>query len=333
MDRTKIGLLLDVNMTANIFEDKYLEKLGELGDLRIAKEPGRLTIESIAPLVEGADVLVTGWGSPKLTKEVLDTAPDLKLIVHAAGTVKGIVCDEVWERGIVVTSGAPVIAIGVAETTLGFIISSLKNFWGLSRSTREGAWNSPERAKCKELFGVTIGIISASNVGRHLMKLLKNFDVDIQVYDPVKSAEEIEVLGGKKVELKELFATSDVVTVHAPSIPATKGMVNKELLELMKDGAILINTARGDIINEAELIEELKRGRITACIDVTSPEPPAIDNPLRTLPNVILTPHVAGLANNGRYRLGRYAVDEVTRFVKGEEQLHEVKQEILGTLA
>src|SRR5690606_8161349 len=133
-----------------------------------------------------------------------------------------------------------------------------------------------EYAKIKDIHDVTIGIIGASKAGQHLIRLLQHFEVEVLVYDPVLGDAQIQALGAKRVSLEQLMSASDVISIHAPSIPATDKMINAERLGLMQDDAMLINTARGTNIDEQALIEELQTGRIRACLDVTEPEPPAI---------------------------------------------------------
>ncbi|NPV80057.1 MAG: hydroxyacid dehydrogenase [Firmicutes bacterium] len=333
--KPRIALLQSHALTKKLFKEEYLERLRQVADVVINSKDENPTSADVEQVLEGASACITSWGCPMLTAEILDKAPDLRLVVHAAGTVKGIVSDAVWERNIIVTSGSPAIAIGVAETALGLTITSLKNIWRLSALTRQGLWRENQAAidDCRELFEITVGVIGASNVGRHYIKLLRNFEVEILVYDPIWSADKIRELGARKVELDELLMKSDVVSVHAPAIPATRHMLNKDNLRLMKDNAILINTARGSIINEEDLIAELKKGRIWACIDVTDPEPPTKDSALRSLPNVILTPHIAGVVTNGLFRLGRYATEEIERFVAGEAPINPVKKESLSYIA
>lgn len=331
--RPKAVLLHNVNLKNQLFSPEHISRIEKVVDLTYNESTQNPTEDNAKRLLADADICVTSWGCPRMTEDILDAAPNLKLIIHAAGTVKGIVTDAVYERGITVTSGAPALAVGVAETTLGLIICSLKNVWELARITREGRWHGPEKARIRELYNVTIGVVGASHVGRYLMKLLRNFEVKVLCYDPVRSADEIAAHGGEKVELEDLLRRSDVVTVHAPSIPATYHMFNRETFALMKDDAIFINTARGSLVNEADLIAELEQGRFWACIDVTDPEPPAADSPLRSLPNVTLIPHIAGSVNNGHLRLGRYATEEIEHFVAGEPAINPVLREQLDTLA
>ena len=277
--------------------------------------------------------MVTSWGSPFLSKEYLDVCPNLKLLIHAAGTVKPVVDEkEFIERGIRVTNSAVALGEGVAETALGLAIAACKGFFTLSKSTRAGEWNE-KRTTVKDFYDITVGVISGGFVGRHFIKLLHNFNVDILLYDPYVSVEQAKELGVEKAELNELLAKSDVISIHAPSIPATDNMLNETNLPLIKDGAVLINTARGSIINETALIEELKKGRFFACIDVTNPEPPTVENELRYLDNVVLTPHIAGAVMNGKRRIAKHVCEEMERFAANQALRTEVNLHQLSKMA
>lgn len=326
----KIAVLSGKDITEQIFTKKQLDRLAEMGEVVENKDSGRPSAEQIAELIDGADYAITSWGCPAFTPEVLDRAPDLKAILHAAGSVKGIVIPEIAERGIRVSNATDALGQGVAETALGLTIVSLKNIWQLAQTMREGKWS---KHGVRELFDVTIGVIGAGRAGSHLIRLLRQFDVHILVYDPAQSDEHIKAMGAQRVSLEQLMRQSDVVSIHAPSIPQTEKMINKETLAWMKDDAVLINTARGTIIDEPALIEELTNGRLWACLDVTYPEPAAADHPFRSLPNVILTPHLAGAVANGKQRIGAYVVKEMESLQKGQPMHGEVDLSNLHVLA
>ena len=329
----KIVSLLNKEATTKIFSNESLEKLSQMGELVVNDDINtNPDAKRARELINGGNIVITSWGSPNLNEDILSAAPDLELVIHAAGSVKGIVSQELWNKGIRVTGSAPVLGMGVAETTLGLTITSLKHIWSLSENTKNGGWNE-ERNKVRELFDINIGVISAGFVGKHYIKLLQNFEVNVLLYDPFISEEKAREMGAKKVELEELLRTSDVVSIHAPSVPATNKMINKDTLKLMKDDAILINTARGSIIDEADLIEELKKGRLFACLDVTDPEPPVKDHPFRQLPNVIMTPQIAGLANTGLKRIGKFVVSELERYLNNEYMVGEIKSDKLKIMA
>ncbi|MFH0964900.1 MAG: hydroxyacid dehydrogenase [Planctomycetota bacterium] len=337
MPGTKIALLLTSEMGERLFSDEARERLERLGkatpQARGEMLPARWTEGLLRERIAGARVAVTSWGTPVLTKAVLDAAPELGLIAHAAGSVRAVATEEVWKRGIRVTSGAAAIAVGVAETALGFMLTGVKRVWELNRATHAGKWPTALDEKGADFYDVTIGVVGASHVGRHVLKLLANFGVKALLYDPYVDAEGARELGATKADLPTLMREADVVTLHAPAIESTRGMITRELIRSMKDGALLVNTARGALLDEPALIEELSTGRIRACLDVTDPEPPPADSPLRKLENVVLTPHVAGTVGKGARRIGELAIREIERFLRGEPALHEVRAEDLARLA
>lgn len=249
------------------------------------------------------EVMVTGWGMIPLTFGTLAAAKKLRAIVHSAGSIKTLVPEEAWKRGIRVGTCNAALAVGVAETTLGMILCGLKGFFPAREWTRDGKWHDPKLGMAwevlREPFGLAVGVISASKVGLHVLKLLRAFEMEVLLYDPFMKSERVQELGATLVGLEEL----------------------------------IINTARGMIVDEAAMIEELKMGRISAFIDVTDPEPPAKDSPLRSLPNVVLTPHLAGHASNGCFRQGRSALDQVLQFASNRRMPGEVTLAMLATMA
>ena len=327
----QISFIHGIEMKDKLYSQRSLNKFSTLGDL-VFNQQGP-DVDAVKAAIAGADVAVTSWGNTTLTEDILDQCPNLKLVVHAAGTVKPIVSDAMWERGIRVTGSPKPLGIGVAETALGLTIAASKNVFTLNGSLHNGGW-AEGKENIRELYELTVGVISAGWVGRHYIKLLQNFDVEVLLYDPFVSDEQAAAMGCKKADLETLLKASDIVSIHAPSIPATDNMFNADTLKLMKKDAVLINTSRGSLIDEAVLYAHMKAGNLKyACLDVFKPEPPAVDNPLRTLPNVILTPHLAGLAANGQRRIGMHAAEEIERFLKGEKMECEVTKDMLATMA
>jgi len=333
MSNPKIALLQAKTLTEQLFTEEALARLRELGQVVINPGQERPTAEETIKLIKGARACVTSWGCQPMTAQILDAAPELGIIVYAAGSVKPIVTDAVWERGITVTSSAAMIAVNVAEMTVGCLILGLKNVWGLAGVTRSGGWREErESARSRVLNQATIGIIGAGHIGRKVLEYLRPFEVkEILLYDPYWTAEELAKRGATKVSLEELLRRSDAVTLHAPALPATRHMLGGEELRMMKDDAVLINTSRGQNMDQQALIAELEKGRLFAFLDVTDPEPLSLDSPLRALPNVVLTPHVAGGGANPR--MGDHALEELRRFFAGEPPLHEVTREMLDRMA
>lgn len=317
---------------ARIFSDAAWRALDSFAD--VIHHPGDEPADKAAliALLPTADACITGWDVAPLDADVVAAAPKLRAVAHAAGSVKRFVSDAVWARGIQVTSAAPALARDVAETTVGLMIVGAKRIWPLAEHVRAGGWRESPAWPSRELHSSVVGLIGASNVGRHVIELLRPFQTTVLLYDPYVDASEAERLGVEKVDLAELARRADIVSVHAPSTPGTYHMLDRAFLAAMKDDAVLINTARGALIDEPALIDVLGKGRFFAFLDVTDPEPPALDSPLRRLPNVVVTPHLAGCIDDCS-RLGEMAVEELRRFFAGEPPLCRIMPEHFGRIA
>jgi len=273
-----------------------------------------------------ARVLITGWGSPRLDSAVLDRFPDLELVVHAAGSVRGIVTDEQWRRGIRLSTAAAANAVSVADFTMAQIQLSLKNAWRLAADSRARRSAAPRRG-VRGLDGATVGLVGFGSIGRLVAERLAPLDLHVVVHDPFVDADELTRAGVRSVSLPELFSRSDVVSLHAPLTESTAGMIGRDLLASLPDGATLINTARGGVVDGAALVDVFTgRPDVTALLDVTDPEPLPAGHPLFFLDNVFITPHVAGSLGSEEARLGLAAAREIVRYVRGEPLAHEVEE-------
>ncbi|WP_241995659.1 hydroxyacid dehydrogenase [Kribbella sp. VKM Ac-2568] len=278
------------------------------------------------------DALLTGWGCPSITPEVLDAAPRLRAIIHAAGSVKHFVDPAAFERGIQVSSAVVANALPVAEFTVATIILSGKRAFRLGAEYKLSK-HRPDPSNVSGNYGSTVGLLGASRIGRMVAERLRAFDLEVLISDPYLSEAEAAELGASLVDLDTLFTRSDILSVHAPLLPETVGLVDARLLGLLRDGSVLINTARGRIIDADALIAECRSGRIDAVLDVTDPEPLLPDSPLLELPNVFLTPHLAGAVGNEVARLGELAVGELERFAAGAPLHHVITAAELGRIA
>lgn len=332
----KLAFAMLADRTRHVFDSQALARLAQSCDVVRAAPLEEFSSPEARKVLAEIDILVTGWGCPVVNAEVVRAAPNLKLIAHAAGTVKYTLDAAVYEAGIRVTHAADANAVPVAEFTLASIIYANKRVFEL----RDRYRSDPSRISAYGLmdepignYHRTVGLVGASRIGRKVAKLLESFDYKVLLSDPFVQKGDAVLAQAELVDLDTLMARSDVVSVHAPSLPSTTGMIGARQFRLMQDGAGFINTARGALVDEAALIAELQTGRIHAVIDVTDPEIPEAGSPLYSLPNVFLTPHVAGAVGTERLRLGEMAVKEIERFVAGQRMEFEVEPALLERLA
>lgn len=293
------------------------------------------TSADLARLVPTYDAVMTGWQVPPFDAAVLDAAPSLRLIAHAAGSIKHLLPPLVFERGIAVSHAAAAIAPSVAETCLLLALLCLRRVHTYDRLLHAGAaWAEVARLPLpNELAAQRVGVLGAGYTGRQFIGLLRPFGCEVWVYDPYLSEERAAELGVVRATRDDVLQTCSVVAVHAPVTPETYHLLGARELALLRDGATLINTARAWIVDQAALLAELQSGRIQAALDVFDPEPLPVDSPLRGLDNVILTPHIAGASRQARQRQGEMAVAEIARFFVGEPLRYGVTGEMLATMA
>ena len=321
MSRPALAFAMDAGRTKYVFEPHLLDRIARSCDILEPRPLEEFAHAHARAVLRRTEILVTGWGCPPITAGIVAASPRLRLIAHAAGTVKHIIAPDVFGAGIAVTHAADANAVPVAEFTLAAILFSNKHAFELRDLYRRDPTRGSSAAIMDTPIGNyrrTIGLVGASRIGRKVATLLEPFDLDVLLYDPfVRAGDPITRLA-ELVSLDELMRRSDVISIHAPSLPSTRHMIGRDELRLMADGATLINTARGELVDEADLLAELRSGRIHAVIDVTEPEIPAPGSPFYDLPNVFLTPHIAGAAGTERARLGLQVVEEIERFVAGE---------------
>jgi phosphoglycerate dehydrogenase-like enzyme len=280
-----------------------------------------------------AQVVFSTWGMPAMDSGFLEVARELEAVFYAAGSVKNFARPEAYARGIRICSAWQANAIPVAEFTLAAVLLSLKQFWALTRAARETR-SFQRGGHIPGAYGSRVGLVSLGAIGRLVAGKLAGFDLEVVAFDPHVDRAAAADLGVRLVPLGELFATADVVSIHSPWLPETENMINAPLLAPMKEGATLINTSRGAVIDEPALCRFLAgRPDVTAILDVTHPEPPKPDSPLYRLPNVQLTPHIAGSMGNEIARMGRWMTDESLRFLKGQPLEHEVDAAALARMA
>lgn len=321
-----------------------LARLGEFADFRHATfdrptswdeppppdaEADRRLIESIA----GVEALIVCHGAPRITAEIMEASPELRFIGELEGDrfARRIDVEAAWERGIRTVDTTNGSSYGVSEWALAMALIGLRNAgelfrriivekheisfseFGLDRGFRGG-----------ELSGKTVGLIGCGIIGRRLLELLEPFHTSTYVHDPYVPRELADVYDVTFTSLAQVMSRSDVVICLAPITPATRGMLGPEEFALMRDDSVFVNVSRGAIVQTDALMAELATGRIVACLDVFEPEPIPADSPIRDMPNVFLTPHIAGFNAAGGPRFFRFMVDELERFFGGHETRYDL---------
>ncbi|MFC9290279.1 hydroxyacid dehydrogenase [Streptomyces sp. NPDC057052] len=288
---------------------------------------------AVAALAE-AEVLITGWGCPRLGADALAAAPRLRSVLHAAGSVRSLVGEPLWNHGVTVSSAAVGNAVPVAEYTLAMILLAGKDvFTHRERFRRTHTHPTADETAPLGNLGRRVGVIGASRVGRRLLELMRPHAFEVLLHDPYVAPAEAAGLGARLVPLEDLLRYSDIVSLHAPDVPETRHLLDRDRLALVRDGGVLINTSRGALIDHTALTDELVSGRLHAILDVTEPEPLPAGSLLYRLPNVFLTPHIAGSLGNELERLGRVVVGELERLADGLPLAHEVRRADLARVA
>ncbi len=331
----KVFVNLPPELYTELFSPDADTTLRALVDPSFRSDARRLTSAELADVLPGYDAIITGWGTPPFTPAVLDGADRLRLIAHSAGSVKAMLPKAVFARGIAVTHAASALAPAVAEMALLLVLLSLRHVHRYDDALRHGtSWEGQKAfGPQQELGGQRVGVISASQVGRHFIALMHAMRCDVWVYDPYLSETQATALGVTRATLPDLLAQCPIVSIHAPSTPETHRMLGAPEFARMPDGAILVNTARSWVLDEAALLAELRTGRITAALDVFDTEPLPPNSPFRTLDNVILTPHIAGASVQTRFRQGATIVAELARFFAGQPLAYAVTAERYDILA
>ncbi len=279
------------------------------------------------------EYIFSTWGMPEFTEdEIKKYLPSLKAIFYAAGTVQKF-ARPFLNCGVKIFSAWAANAVPVAEFTVAQITLANKGFFKSMRFTdktesRKIFKNYPGN------FNVKVGIIGAGMIGKLVINMLKAYRLEVLVFDPFLPDDTAKELGVKKVDLETLFSECQVVSNHLANNEQTKGMLCGKYFKKMLPYSTFINTGRGAQVVESELIETLKaRPDITALLDVTNPEPPEKDSEFYTLPNCILTPHIAGSSNNEVRRMGEYMQEEYGNFIENRPCKYEVNLKMLETMA
>lgn len=328
----KAAFALSPRVIPEIFGDDTILRIRRHATLRPTPVPGASWKRHVRALRD-VEVLFSGWGAPVMDEEFLECAPNLRAVFYAGGSVRYFTTPALWRRGVRVASAQAVNAIPVAEYTVAAVVLGLKHFWHYNRAIREQRTFPAER-RVAGAYGSKVGLVGYGTVARQVRARLRPYDVQVLAHDPHVSAAEAADDGVVLVSLEELFASADVVSLHAHLNPESYGLVTASLLRRLRPCSTLINTACGELIVESDLVAVFSgRPDLQAVLDVTSPEPPVKSSPLYDLPNVSITPHIAGSLGRECLRLGEAMAEEFERFVAGLPLRWEIDESRLPQLA
>jgi D-3-phosphoglycerate dehydrogenase len=288
----------------------------------VYNETGKpLQSKALAEMLPGVDGLIAGLDV--IDRPALECADRLKVIARYGVGIDNVDLDYARERGIVVTNTPGANAVSVAEMAIAMMLNLARPIPDSIIATRQGGW---PRANGLTLEGKTVGFLGLGAIGKAAAVRLAAFDCRLLAYDPYPDQAFAAQVGLTYTQLDDVLAQSDFVSLHLPLMPETRGIVNADFLHKMKTGAYLINTARGELINEEDLAETLRRKHIAgAALDVFPVEPPAPDHPLLSMPQVLVTPHLSAHTDGATNRMGSMALADCLAVLRGEKPAHPVR--------
>ena len=323
MEKTKVLVTLPKgSIRDTFFTNMVLNNLNNIYDYEfIWNEDNRqFSHEELKKSLIDKDACIVGWGCNKIDSSIFNNAEKLKFIGVLGGEVNPYIDEYFFDYGDrVIVNSANVMAKSVAEATIAYIMSAMRDIPYYDYVLKhEKGWRS-ETYYNEGLFNKTVGLIGLGQVGRYLIEYLRPFNVQFLVYDPYVDAKSIKYDNVKLTNINEVIGMSKIISIHAALTKDTYHMINKDILERIKDGSTLINTARGSIIDEEALVIELKKKRFKAVLDVYETEPLSDNSELRNLNNVILIPHMAGPTTDMRQYMTLELIDNMLVFFKGGE--------------
>ena len=308
------------NPEYRFFTDENIKKIEETFDEVVWNKKGRpLTKEELIEMVKDCDAAITCWAGGCFDKDVMDNAPNLKIIAHLAGSVALTVTEETYNKGVlVIGANDREFSKSVAEGALAYTLTRLRRLDETARLLREKKAEGWGQIKYpRGLIGKTVGIVSFGAIAEYFVQMLQPFNCNIKVYSRSISEEKLKKYNMTQASLEEIFSTCDVISLHTAWNKHTEKMINRDLIKMMKDNAILINTARGAIVDEEVLTEELVTGRIQAALDVFYPhEPLPSESPLYDCDNVLIVDHRGGPTTDMYKIIASNIIDDVYNYLK-----------------
>jgi D-3-phosphoglycerate dehydrogenase len=306
-----------------------LEPYGQVGEVDEASG----SEDAVAAAIAGVEVAVVHHAP--VTRRVLDAADELRIVVCARGGPVNVNLDAATQRGVAVSYAPGRNAPAAAEYAIGLLLAAMRRIPETHAALREGTWRGDYYAWDRaglELGGTTVGLIGYGAIGRRVARLLHAFDAQVLVADPYLGGAEIEI--GERVEVSELLERSQVVSLHARLSDETRGMIGRAEIARMPRGSVLVNTARGELLDTAALCDALDSGHLAAAaLDVFAQEPLPADSRLLQAPRLVATPHLAGATRQTARRAARIAAEEVARYASGEPLRHLANPAVLSRVS
>ena len=334
MAKPIIAVLAGEELFASFFDERRRARLSRFS--RWTLFPTR-EAASVVPRIAGADALITTWDSPYLSTETMKQIQSVRIIAHCGGEVKKRFDRSLFRRLVIVNTPEP-MSMPTAELGAAFLMYAARNI-DHYRNALRGKSNRIYRdvhatgEGTGTLLQREVGMIGFGRVGRGLVEMLRGFDIRWRVYDPYASRELSVGMPVQFDSLNGVLKRSSLLMVTAAATEKTRHLLNRERLGMLEDGAVVINIARGSLIDLAALTQEVKSGRLRCALDVTDPEEPLpVGHPLRVLPGAIVTPHIGGGGRHARGAMADAAMDELQRFFGSEAVQHRVTSSMLSRM-
>ncbi|PIV54502.1 3-phosphoglycerate dehydrogenase [Candidatus Desantisbacteria bacterium CG_4_10_14_0_8_um_filter_48_22] len=332
MSRPRIAVVIPKPHYEREFCAEARNILNSFADITLNEKELVFGEEEKTDSIKDADGVITGWGDSGLTKKNIEGAQKLRIIGVIGSSVKLVQPEFAMDKGIAVVNTAQAIGDSAAEYALALILVSLKDIILFNQWMKvEKKW-VPEDRNGADLSNKTVGIIGLGAIGRKVARLLSGFGARVLAYDPYFPAEKALEIGVEMVALDQLLSRSQVITIHSGMTSETLHLIGEKELNMIQKNALLVNTARADIIDEEALAKKLKEGKFKAAIDVFHQEPLAEDSPLRSLDNVILTPHRAGATEDTYRRIGISIAADFRLFFEGKPPKNALLKEQLSRM-
>lgn len=323
----KIFMALPIGATRNDFyTERSIKACEAVGEVVWNPYDRQLTEDELIELAQDCDVVMTGWGTPKMNAETAKRMPNLKIIAHTAGSVAYLLNPDIYDCGVTVIGANDVFARSVAEATLAYTLAGLRKMEYFATTVRNGGWYG-DYPRDRGLFYKKVGIVGFGAIARHFLELIRWFKCDVRIYSSYLTDEEAAKYGGRTASLEEIFTECDVISIHSSMTPKNAGLVTRELLSKLRPDSLLVNTARGGVIDETAMFEMLHEGRFQAALDVYIEEPLKEDNPIRQCKNALLMPHMGGPTIDMREICVLELAEDLARYQMGEPMVLEIPKE------